>query len=242
MRVHDLTDRADPGDADEPTPPEVAGTTTERLVGAAEHLFAAHGIDGVSLREINRAAGAKNASALQYHFRDREGLLRAVLVKHGREVEARRHAMLDAYDADGTTDVRALAGALVRPMAAKLTDPDGGPQYLQIMADLMNRPRPPFDPDAPDHPGSSIERWRRLVGDVLDDDATRLHRRFAAIRFAMVELARRARSGPRADERLFTSDLVDLVAGALAAPVSDETRRLAAARPTSRSRGKRGRG
>ena len=47
----------------------------------------------------------------------------------------------------------------------------------------------------------------------------------------MVELARRARSGPRADERLFTSDLVDLVAGVLAAPVSDETRRLAAARP-----------
>ena len=93
----------------------MAGTTTERLVSAAEHLFAAHGIDGVSLREINRAAGARNASALQYHFRDRDGLLRAVMVKHGREVEARRHAMLDAYEADGATDVRALAGALVRP-------------------------------------------------------------------------------------------------------------------------------
>jgi AcrR family transcriptional regulator len=234
MRVHDLT-----APAVEPTePPEGApsGATTDRLVSAAEHLFAVHGIDGVSLREINRAAGARNASALQYHFGDRDGLLRAVMVKHGREVEARRHAMLDAYEADDATDVRALAGALVRPLAAKLTDPDGGPQYLQIMADLMNRPRPPFDPDQLDDSASSIGRWRRLVGEVLDDDATRLHRRFAAIRFAMVEMGRRARSGPRADERLFTSDLVDLVAGALAAPVSDETRRLAAARPRGRSR------
>jgi hypothetical protein len=55
----------------------------------------------------------------------------------------------------------------------------------------------------------------------------------------MVEMGRRARSGPRADERLFTSDLVDLVAGVLSAPVSDETRRLAAARPRRRSRGGR---
>jgi AcrR family transcriptional regulator len=237
MRVHDLT-----GPAVAPEPPPdggPSGATTDRLVSAAEHLFAVHGIDGVSLREINRAAGARNASALQYHFGDRDGLLRAVIVKHGREVEARRHAMLDAYEADGATDVRALAGALVRPLAAKLTDPDGGPQYLQIMADLMNRPRPPFDPDELEDTASSIGRWRRLVGEVLDDDATRLHRRFAAIRFAMVEMGRRARSGPRADERLFTSDLVDLVAGVLSASVSDETRRLAAARPRRRSRGGR---
>jgi AcrR family transcriptional regulator len=237
MRVHDLTESAvEPGASADGAQ---SGATTDRLVSAAEHLFAVHGIDGVSLREINRAAGARNASALQYHFGDRDGLLRAVMVKHGREVEARRHAMIDAYEADGATDVRALAGALVRPLAAKLTDPDGGPQYLQIMADLMNRPRPPFDPDELDDPASSIGRWRRLVGEVLDDDATRLHRRFAAIRFAMVEMGRRARSGPRADERLFTSDLFDLVAGVLSASVSDETRRLAAARPRRRSRGVR---
>ena len=237
MRVHDLTETADTGEATGDT--AAGGGTPDRLISAAEHLFAVHGIDGVSLREITRAAGARNASALQYHFRDRDGLLKALIVKHGREVEARRHAMLDAYEADGTTDVRALAGALVRPMAAKLTDADGGPQYLQIMADLINRPRPPFTPGEPDDPASSIGRWRQHVGAVLDDDATRLHRRFAAIRLAVVELGRRARSGPRPDERLFTSDLVDLVAGVLSAPVADETRRLSAARPRGRSRGGR---
>lgn len=210
------------------------GTTTDRLISAAEDLFASHGIDGVSLREINRVAGARNASALQYHFRDRDGLLRALMAKHGRDVEARRHAMLDAYEAGGHDDLRALAGALVRPMAAKLADDDGGPQYLQILADLMNRPRAVIDPAALDDPRSSIYRWRHLVGRLLDEDAARLHRRFASIRFAAVEIGRRARSGPHTDDRLFTSDLVDLVTGVLSAPLSDETRRLDAERPRAR--------
>jgi AcrR family transcriptional regulator len=205
-------------------------TTSERLITAAEELFAAHGIDAVSLREINRAAGARNASALQYHFRDRDGLLRAVLAKHHADVEARRHAMLDAYEADGRDDLRALAAALVRPSAAKLADPDGGPAYLQIVADLMNRPRPVIDPAALDDPASSVYRWRALVAGLLDNDATRLHRRFVAMRFAAVELARRARSAPHTDDRLYVSHLIDLVAGVLAARLSAETRRLDAER------------
>jgi AcrR family transcriptional regulator len=210
------------------------GTTTDRLISAAEELFASHGIDGVSLREINRVAGAKNASALQYHFRDRDGLLGALIAKHRRDVEARRHAMLDAYEAEGRDDLRALAGALVRPMAAKLADPNGGPEYMQILADLMNRPRPVVDRADLDDPTSSIYRWRQLVGVLLGEDVTRLHRRYASIRFAAVEIGRRARSGPHADERLFTSDLVDLVTGILSAPLSDETRRLDAERPRRR--------
>ena len=205
--------------------------TADRLISAAEQLFALHGIDGISLREINRAAGARNGSALQYHFRDRNGLLKAVMAKHHRDVEARRHAMLDAYEADGRDDVRALAGALVRPLAAKLADEDGGVEYLQILADLINRPRPVINPADLDDPTSSIFRWRNLVGRLLEDDATRLHRRFVAIRFAAVELGRRARSAPHSDDRLFTSHLVDLVAGVLTTPLSDETRRLAAERP-----------
>src|SRR5690606_39368762 len=105
-----------------------------------------HGTDGASLRDISRAAAAKTPPALQYHFRDRDGLLRALIAKHRRDVEARRHAMLDAYEAEGRDDVRALAGALVRPMAAKLADPDGGPEHLQATADLLNRPRAHDDP------------------------------------------------------------------------------------------------
>ncbi len=44
-------------------------------MSAAEKLFAARGVDRVSLREINRASGARNAVALQYHFGDRDGIV-----------------------------------------------------------------------------------------------------------------------------------------------------------------------
>src|SRR5918998_3834000 len=162
------------------------GTTTDRLISAAEELFARHGIDGVSLREINRVAGAKNASALQYHFRDRDGLLRALVAKHRRDVEARRHAMLDAYEADGRADLRALAGALVRPLAAKLADPDGGPAFLQVYAELLNRPSPRVT--AADGRFRSLQRWRLAVEPLLDPQARRLHRRFTAIVYTPLEL------------------------------------------------------
>jgi AcrR family transcriptional regulator len=40
--------------------------TRGELIAAAEHLFAARGIDGPSLRELTRAAGQRNTGALQY--------------------------------------------------------------------------------------------------------------------------------------------------------------------------------
>lgn len=213
-----------------------ADTTKARLIEAAERLFAERGIDAVSLREINRASGARNAIAVQYHFEDRAGVVKAILAKHTPDVEARRHAMLDQYEADGSADVRLLAAALVRPLAAKLGDADGGPEYLQIHADLLNRPHPRVGPTgtAGADPTDSIDRWRMLVQPLLEESAVRLHRRLTAIQFAAVELGRRARSGPHTDERLFTSYVIDVVAAILQAPVSPETRRLAAERDAAR--------
>lgn len=198
----------------------------DELIAAAEELYAQRGIDGVSLREINAASGARNASALQYHFGDRSGLLRAILAKHRVAVEARRHALLDDYDADGRPDLRALAGALVRPLAATLAEP-GGPGYLQVLSDLANRPRPAIDPASLDDPTDSLYRWRATVEPLLSVDALVRHRRFMAIRFTVAELSRRTRDRRGPDDVLFTSDLVDLVTGLLAAPVSAETTRAA---------------
>lgn len=222
-------------------------TTKERLIEAAERLFAEHGIDAVSLREINRASGAKNAIAVQYHFSDRAGVVRAILDKHMPDVESRRHAMLDQYEAerevaaaddgvgrDRDAEIRTLAAALVRPLAAKLADPDGGPAFLQIYADLLNRPNPMMRPSAFDARADSFQRWRSLAKPLVEKEAVRLHRRFTSLLHAAVELGRRARSGPHPDDRLFTSWLIDVVAAILAAPVSAETRQLSQARDESR--------
>lgn len=197
----------------------------DRIITAAEQLFAARGIGAVSLREINREAGAKSASAVQYHFADRAGVVSAIVAKHRPVIEERRHAVLDHCEASGSLDLRALAGALVRPLASKLDDPDGGPEYLQINAELTNRPRTVVADQSDQR--DSIQRWRAMVEPLLDQEAVRLHRRFTAIRFSAAELGRRASSGPHTDNRLFIEHLVDLTAALLGAPVSPETTRLA---------------
>ena len=50
-----------------------------------------------------------------------------------------------------------------------------------------------------------------------------LHRRYAAMRFAHIELGRHATERPHQSDRLFTSHLVDLLMALLVTPVSDET-------------------
>ena len=219
----------DPEDADVPT----------RLVSAAERLFAARGLDGVSLREIVASAEVGNASAVQYHFGDRSGLIGAILARHRPAVEARRHALLDQYEAlapdDDAEALRLLSGALVRPLAAELADGDSGAGYLQVMADLATAPAPVLSARSLEDPTDSTYRWRASVASRISPEGVRLHRRFTAVQFTLGELSRRARDPRRAagstvDDRLFTSHLVDLVTALLAATVSDETLRLSASR------------
>lgn len=192
-----------------------AEETCRRLIAAAEGLFAERGIDGVSLREINVAAGQRNTTALQYHFGDRTGLLKAVLARHRPGIEEHRHRLLDSCDS-----LRDLSAALVRPEAAKLADPDGGRDYLRIVEQLVQRGRPDADP------GHSVNRWRELAAQRLPEVAVRLHQRFMAIRVTYVELARRASAAPAKDDRLFTSHLIDVVSAVLTAEVSEETAAL----------------
>ncbi len=114
------------------------GTVTRaRLTACAERLFAERGIDGVTLQEIGRLSGQRNAAACQYHFGNREGLLQAIIDKHVPGIATRRHALLDALEAEGREDVRSVVRAFVQPVAEKLQDPDGGAHFIRISAQLV---------------------------------------------------------------------------------------------------------
>jgi AcrR family transcriptional regulator len=58
--------------------PEV--DTRQRLLDAAEHLFAERGFAATSVRQITEAAGA-NLGAVNYHFRSKEGLYADVFAR-----------------------------------------------------------------------------------------------------------------------------------------------------------------
>ena len=207
--------------------PRNADETRARLIRAAERLFAERGVEAVSLREINREADQRNATALQYHFEDRQGLVRAILEKHEPAIDASRHALLDKIEKDGQRDLPRLSAALVLPAAEKLSDRDGGRAYLRIVAQLINSHAARVDPVALENTASSLNRWRAMVEPEMSPLAVDpLHSRFTARRIMFVELARRAESPRRKDDRLFASHLIDLVTAILGAPISAKTRAL----------------
>jgi AcrR family transcriptional regulator len=206
--------------------------TRSALLDAAEMLFARHGVEGPSLREINRVAGQKNTTALQYHFRDRKSLLSAVLARHVSDVAIRRQTLLDLYGQSLTREPRPLVNALVLPLLAKLTDLAGGPNFLSIAAELMNR----GVRTTPGEPAAllvydelkTLQSWSRLIeqflpAETLDEP---FHRRHLAVRFVYSELGRCARTGEYVHSPLYASHLVDTVSAMLLNPVSVETRGL----------------
>ena len=196
--------------------------TRRRLIAAGEDLFARHGVDNVSLRELSRASGTRNSVALQHHFGDRNGLLRAILVKHLAPVELSRQRLLDACSS-ATPDIRSLSGALVNPLADRLHEPDGGPAFLQIYAEVVNRDRAQVWPPPHDDRHDSMARWRSMVEPLMPEGATLVHRRFSAVLYVTVALARRARTGDAVDAGVLTNSTIDVVAATLTAPVSAQT-------------------
>src|SRR6516162_4097843 len=71
--------------------------TTERILDAAERLFAQHGFDGTSIRAIVDEAKV-NLAAVHYHFRSKDALLEAVLTRRISVVNDARLKMLEEVE------------------------------------------------------------------------------------------------------------------------------------------------
>jgi AcrR family transcriptional regulator len=101
----------------------------------AERLFAERGLEGVSLREISVAAGQRNNYAIQYHFGDRDELIKAIYEYRARELNERRLASISELLEQGRAgDSRTLLRALLEPHARHIGDPDSN--FLGFLAQL----------------------------------------------------------------------------------------------------------
>ncbi|MBT2265654.1 TetR/AcrR family transcriptional regulator [Rhodococcus erythropolis] len=94
--------------------------TRIRLLKTAERLFATEGLDAVSLRAVNAAAGL-GPSSVHYHFGTKDDLVAAVLLDMGTPVRDQISANVDALAADKTPPtVEALVRAVTAPYKALL--------------------------------------------------------------------------------------------------------------------------
>ena len=104
------------------------------LILAAERLIATHGFWGASLRQITDAAGVRNASAVQYHFGSREGLLAAVYEYRFRDIDARRVARLTELESAGRQDdLRAVVDAMVKGLSEELKLRPEGNYFIRFL-------------------------------------------------------------------------------------------------------------
>lgn len=85
-----------------PAPADSAGDPTrDKIKTAAQRLFSARGIDGVSVRDIVAAAGLRNGASLHYYFGSKEGLLRELVIDGARKSDSARRRALEGLEAGG---------------------------------------------------------------------------------------------------------------------------------------------
>ncbi len=95
---------------------EEPNDTRTRILDAAEELFAVHGFDGTSIREITRRAGV-NVAAVHYHFGTKEAVLRGVSDRVAHPIsDKRRHLLQSVVETagPGAPEVEALLDAFLR--------------------------------------------------------------------------------------------------------------------------------
>jgi AcrR family transcriptional regulator len=195
----------------------VTSTTTSDtrtlLVDTAITLWAARGIDAVSLREIGLAAGQKNTGVINYYFGDREGLLIAVGSRFAElhpDFEERASAHLPTRR---PAPARQVAGALVRPMAEMAVI---HPDYMQLTTRMfsdLGRARYLIDLPA--------ARWfRRIEGLInerfgIEPGSRQWQFAISLTMHGVAEHARQMREAEAADDPGFVDALVDAVAAVL---------------------------
>ena len=113
-------------------PVNSSNSTKERILGAAESLFAQRGFDGASLRQLTSAAGV-NLAAVNYHFGSKEKLVEQIF---RRRLDALNNSRLEALAlvaGNENTTIEDVLAAFIRP-ALDLSHDESGSLFMRVLA------------------------------------------------------------------------------------------------------------
>src|SRR5690242_12177605 len=111
--------------------PAAARSTKEQILLAAERMFADHGVDGVSMRQIGTAVGSGNNSAVLYHFGSKDNLVEAIFEHRLPRLRERRAALIAERR---PVDVRGWLACQIDMVLEQSDLPDSN--YLRFVASL----------------------------------------------------------------------------------------------------------
>jgi len=114
-------------------PDSSAFSTKQRILEAAEDLFARHGFAGASLRQVTAAANV-NLAAVNYHFGSKDRLIEEVFRRRLDELNARRLAALKRALAKSKPTLEDVLAAFIKPALELSQDRSGGQAFVRVLA------------------------------------------------------------------------------------------------------------
>jgi len=108
-------------------------STKDRILAAAESLFAEHGFAATSLRQVTGRADV-NLAAVNYHFGSKDNLVHEVFRRRLDQLSARRLEALKAALAGPAPRLEPVLGAFIRPALALTLDRGGGAAFVRVLA------------------------------------------------------------------------------------------------------------
>jgi len=131
-----------------PGPPEAGASTEERLLAAAEKLFAERGFAATSVRDITAEAGT-SVAAVNYHFGGKDSLYRELFVgllrgMREQRLDAIRRVVAEADGADQPIDPTRLLRAFAVSFLEPVSDRVRGRNLVKLMTrELVDPTLPP---------------------------------------------------------------------------------------------------
>ncbi len=141
-------------------------STKERILGAAEELFAQHGFAGTSLRQVTSLA-AVNIAAVNYHFGSKENLVNEVFRRRMDVMTGQRLEQLEAALRGHPGQLEPILAAFIDPALALAQDRNGGAAFVRLIARAYAEHNDSLRRFLSDHYGHVLREFGKALAAVL---------------------------------------------------------------------------
>ena len=141
-------------------------STKDRILSAAEELFAQHGFAGTSLRQVTGRADV-NIAAVNYHFGCKENLVNEVFRRRMDVMSAQRLQQLEAAVRDHPGQLEPILAAFIEPALALAQDRNGGAAFVRVIARAYAEHNESLRRFLSDHYGHVLREFGKAIAGCL---------------------------------------------------------------------------
>jgi AcrR family transcriptional regulator len=143
-------------------------STRDRILGAAERLFAERGLEGASLRQLTAEAKV-NLAAVNYHFGSKDNLIAEVFSRRLDQLGEDRLRALRTVQASGKATLEDLLRAFVEPALAMTIGESGGSAFMRVLAHAYAEQNEQLRSFLSERYGHVLKTFADAFADVLPD-------------------------------------------------------------------------